>query len=251
MFDDCVLRPGALQKLARRVQGASTVFLFGVTDVYLRDGHVLKVGEKSPSEIRREINNSSVLVPNAGMLVHRRVFDKVGWYDPNIVLRRSCDWDLFRRMISSGIPFDTIPDVLVEEHGDTQSDSLRNSFTTTFDIMRRFASARDAAGLRLDLENCLNMPIDWIPPGDWTRDELALMQYMFLEYFISIADISRAFRWAKRLASGLDKPSLSLNNLSNMSESNNGNSSLLAAGAYCGVLLGLYKQALSERGLTA
>jgi hypothetical protein len=158
---------------------------------------------------------------------------------------------LFRRIISGGIPFDTIPDVLVEEHGETQTDSLRNSFTTTFDIMRRFASARDAAGLRLNIENCLSMPIDWIPPDDWTKDELALIQFMFLEYFVTIADIPRAFRWAKRLASGLDKPSLSLSNLSIMSDANNGNQSLLAAGAYCGVLLGLYKQALAERGLTS
>lgn len=251
MFDDCVLRPGALQKLAQRIQGSATEFLFGVTDVRLRDGNIFKVGERSPSEIRRKIKSSSVLVPNAGILVHRQVFDEIGWYDPNIVLRRSCDWDLFRRMITAGITFDTIPDVLVEEHGDTQSDSLRNSFTTTFDIMRRFTSARDATGLRLNLQNCLSMPIDWIPPGDWTKDELALIQFMFLEYFVSIADIPRALRWAKRLASSLDKPSLPLSNLSVMSDSNSGNSSLLAAGAYCGLLLGLYKQALSERGLTA
>jgi len=251
MFDDCVLRPGALEKLARHIRESPTEVLFGVTDVHLRDGNIFKVGEKSPSEIRRKIRNSSVLVPNAGILVHRNVFDEVGWYDPSIVLRRSCDWDLFRRIISGGISFDTIPDVLVEEHGETQTDSLRNSFTTTFDIMRRFASARDAAGLRLDIENCLSMPIDWIPPGDWTRDELALIQFMFLEYFVTIADIPRGIRWAKRLASGLDKPSLSLSNLSIMSDANNGNQSLLAAGAYCGLLLGLYKQALAERGLTS
>jgi glycosyltransferase involved in cell wall biosynthesis len=251
MFDDCVLRPGALQKLARRVSEFPADVLFGVTDVHLRDGNVLKVGEKSLSEIRRKIKNSSVLVPNAGILIHRHVFDEVGWYDPSIVLRRSCDWDLFRRMLSAGFSFDTIPDVLVEEHGDTQTDSLRNSFTTTFDIMRRFATARDAAGLRLNVENCLTMPIDWIPPGDWTQDEFTLMQFMFLEYFVSIADIPRAIRWAKRLASRLDKPSLVLSNLSMASESNNGSQSLLAAGAYCGVLLGLYKHALAERSSTS
>jgi glycosyltransferase involved in cell wall biosynthesis len=251
MFDDCVLRPGALKKLARRVGESPTEVLFGVTDVHLRGGNVLKVGEKTPSDIRRKIKNSSVLVPNAGILVHRHVFDEVGWYDPSIVLRRSCDWDLFRRMLSAGISFDTIPDVLVEEHGEMQTDSLRNSFTVTFDIMRRFATARDAAGLRLNVENCLSMPIDWIPPGDWTQDELALIQFMFLEYFVSIADIPRAIRWAKRLASRLGKPSLSLSNLSIVSESNNGNQSLLAAGAYCGVLLGLYKHTLAERSSTS
>src|SRR4051794_40818900 len=96
MFDDCDLLPGALEKLARHIRESPTEVLFGVTDVHLRDGNVLKVGEKSPSEIRRKIRKSSVLVPNAGILVHRNVFDEVGWYDPSIVLRRSCDWDLFR-----------------------------------------------------------------------------------------------------------------------------------------------------------
>lgn len=246
MFDDCVLLPGALQKLASRIQRSPSDVLFGVTDVRLRDGGILKVGERPVSEIRREIGRSSIMVPNAGILIDRRVFDDIGWYDPSIVLRRSCDWDLFRRIFSGKYEVDSIPDVLVEEYGDTQADSLRNSFTTTFDIMRRFVAARDATGIRLDLANCLSMPVDWIPPGDWTIDEIALMQYMFLEYFISIADISRALRWAKRLEPHLGKPSLSLSNLRISSETAGDNRSLLAAGAYCGLLLGLYKQGLAR-----
>jgi hypothetical protein len=94
------------------------------------------------------------------------------------------------------------------------------------------------------------MPVDWIPPGDWTDDEIAFMQFMFLEYFISVADIPRALRWAKRLESKLNRPSLSLSNLRIVSEGINGDRSLLSAGAYCGVLLGIYKQALAARDLT-
>jgi glycosyltransferase involved in cell wall biosynthesis len=247
MFDDCILVPGALGKLASRIRQYPVDVLFGVTDVRLRDGGVLKVGSKPPSEIRREIGASSVLVPNAGILIHRRVFDRVGWYDPSIVLRRSCDWDLYRRFFFAGVSFDTIPDVLVEEYGEMQADSLRNSFTTTFDIMRKFTSARDATALKLDVKNCLSMPVDWIPPGNWTDDEISLMQFMFLEYFISVANIPRALRWAKQLEAKLHKPSLSLSNLRVVSEGQNGHRSLLSAGAYCGVVLGIYKQALADR----
>jgi GT2 family glycosyltransferase len=250
MFDDCVLVPDALDKLANRIRQNTVDVLFGVTDVHLKDGSVLKVGSKPASEIRREIGKSSVLVPNAGILIHRGVFDRIGWYDPSIVLRRSCDWDLFRRIFAAGVSFETIPDVLVQEHGETQADSLRNSFTTTFDIMHRFAAARDATGPNLSVKNCLAMPVDWIPPGDWTDDEIAFMQFMFLEYFISVADIPRALRWAKRLESKLNRPSLSLSNLRIVSEGKNGDRSLLSAGAYCGVLLGIYKQALAARDLT-
>src|SRR5947208_2593971 len=42
MFDDCVLRPQALEKLARRIGECPTEVLFGVTDVYLGDGNVFK-----------------------------------------------------------------------------------------------------------------------------------------------------------------------------------------------------------------
>jgi glycosyltransferase involved in cell wall biosynthesis len=247
MFDDCILVPGALEKLASHVRQRPVDVLFGVTDVHLRQGGVLKVGSQSPSEIRREIATSSVIVPNAGILVHRTVFDRVGWYDPSIVLRRSCDWDLFRRILSAGVSLETIPEVLVEEYGDMEDDSLRNNFTTTFDIMRRFATARDATGIKLDVNSCLGMPIDWIPPGSWTSDELAFMQFMFLEYFISVANIPRALRWAKLLEPKLHKSSLSLGNLRAISESQNGDQSLLSAGAYCGVLLGIYKQALADK----
>jgi glycosyltransferase involved in cell wall biosynthesis len=247
MFDDCVLVPGALGKLADRVRKRPVDMLFGVTDVHLKDGGVLKVGSKSAAEIRREISGSSVLVPNAGILIHRKVFDRVGWYDPSIVLRRSCDWDFFRRIFSSGLSCETIPDVLVEEYGDTQPDSLRNSFTTTFEIMRKFTAARDATGLSLDVKNCLSMPMDWIPPANWSYDEIAFMQYMFLEYFISVANIPRALRWAKELEPKLKKPSLSLSNLRIVSEADHGDRSLLGAGAYCGVMLGLYKQALADK----
>jgi glycosyltransferase involved in cell wall biosynthesis len=246
MFDDCVLVPGALAKLAERIRQHPSDVLFGVTDVRLNDGSVFKVGDKPVSGIRRDIEMSSVLVPNAGILVNRQVFDRVGWYDPSIVLRRSCDWDLFRRMFGGGVSIDTMSDVLVEEYGELQPDSLRNSFTTSFQIMRRFVSHRDATGLTLGVHNCLTMPPDLIPPGNWTEREITLMQYMFLEYFMAVSDLPRALRWARRLESRLSKPSLMLNNLRIQSETRGREDSLLAAGAYCGVLLGLVKETMAD-----
>src|SRR5436853_5700106 len=55
MFDDCILLPGALGKLTSRIQRSPCDVLFGVTDVRLRDGGLLKVGQRPVSEIRREI----------------------------------------------------------------------------------------------------------------------------------------------------------------------------------------------------
>ena len=242
MFDDCVLLPGAFELLVRAAQASGADMVFGVTDVKLANGGVLPVGRGAPDDIRAGVATSSVLVPNGGILIGRAVFDAVGWYDPSIVLRRSCDWDLFRRILGAGTSLATIPDVVMEEHGDLQPDSLRNSFTTTFDLMARFAEARDRSGLRLDLASCLAMPQDWIPPNDWSDAERGAMQYMFLEYYLSVADIPHAVRWAKRLEPLLPKPSLMLRNLRTLSETHAGANGLMAAGAYAGALAGLFKR---------
>lgn len=256
MFDDCILRPGALSRLARAVSGARAPgMVFGVTEVLQPGGAPpLRVGDASPAAIRRGVANSSILVPNGGILVDRAVFDRVGWYDPSIVLRRSCDWDLFRRIIEAGVPFATLPEVLMEEHGALQSDSLRNAFTTSLDLMRRYCAARDAAGVRLDLANCLAMPVDWIPPGFWTSDEIALMQYMFVEYFLSVGDVARAFRWARRLEERLPRPSLMRENLLRRAvprgpaaAEEGGGFDPMAAGAYAALVFGAYGQHLAER----
>lgn len=256
MFDDCILRPGALSRLARAVAaGGEVKMVFGVTEVLAPDGAPpLRVGAAPPEEIRRGVANSSILVPNGGILIDRAVFERVGWYDPSIVLRRSCDWDLFRRIIGAGVPFATLPDVLMEEHGALQSDSLRNAFTTSFDLMQRYCAARDAAGLSLDLANCLAMPVDWIPPGFWTSDEVALMQYMFVEYFLSVGDVPRAFHWARRLEEALPRPSLMRENLLRCAtvrdpaagEEESGPDPM-AAGAYAALVFSAYGQHLVER----
>lgn len=254
MFDDCVMRPGALSRLARAVASGGFGMVFGVTEV-LQPGGLppLRVGDAPPPAIRRGIAASSVLVPNGGILVDRAVFDRVGWYDPSIVLRRSCDWDLFRRIIEAEVPFATLPEVLLEEHGALQSDSLRNVFTTRFDLMRRYCAARDAAGVSLDLANCLTMPVDWIPPGSWTSDETALMQYMFVEYFLSIGEVPRAFHWARRLERWLPRPSLMRENLLRRAAPRGPGAAeeegfdAMAAGAYAALVFGAYGQHLAER----
>ena len=247
MFDDCVLLPGALRLLIEGIKTRSVGMIFGASDVRLRDGGVFRVGDRPVDEIRAQIGQSSILVPNGGILVHRQVFDQVGWYDPSIVLRRSCDWDLFRRIIDAGVAFDTLPQTLIEEEGELQFDSLRNAFTTNFDIMAKFSTARDAAHVNLSLDHCLLMPQDWIPPAVWTDDETALMQFMFLEYFLSVGDLPRALRWARRLATCLPREPLNLMNLRRASDERGGDGALMAGGAYAAMLYATCKPVIAER----
>ncbi|HTJ91192.1 MAG TPA: glycosyltransferase [Acidocella sp.] len=242
MFDDCVLLPDALRCLVNMTVNHRLEMVYGITNVLKPDGGVFPVGDLSPEEVRQRVAKSSVLVPNGGILIKRQVFDRHGWYDPSIVLRRSCDWDLFRRIIGAGTPFAATQEVVMEEYGALQTDSLRNAFTTTFDLMMRFAQARDKTGLRLGVDEILHMPMDWIPPNDWSSEELGLIRYIFMEYFLSVADMPRAFRWAALLAPQLQRDSLMLQNLKRKASEGDGSVSLMAAGAYAGLVLEAYRR---------
>jgi glycosyltransferase involved in cell wall biosynthesis len=242
MFDDCVLLPDALSLLVDMTMNGHLEMVYGVTNVMLPDGRILHVGDLGPEDVRQRIAESSVLVPNGGILIKREVFDRNGWYDPSIVLRRSCDWDLFRRIILSGTPFATTEAVVMQEYGALQTDSLRNAFTTTFDLMAKLVQARDKTHLRLGVDDILQMPVDWIPPADWSSDELSLIRYMFIEYFLSVTDIPHAFRWAKLLAPMLPQESLMLHNLKRKASEAVGDLPLMAAGAYTGLVFEAYRR---------
>ena len=249
MFDDCVLLPGALSHLVAALSEYPFArMLYAVTEVTQKNGEVLCVGDLPEAEVKAGIATSPVLVPNAGILVHRDVFERVGWYDASVVLRRSCDWDLFRRIVHSGVPFVALPEVLVHEYGDLQPDALRNAFTTTFDLMCRFVAARDASGVRLDLRNALVRPVDWIPAGAWLPEDLDLMRYMFVEYFLSIGDVAGAFRWARLLAENLGNVGVLMreNLLRCTSPSMPAGEAALAIGAFAGVVFGAWRE---QRGL--
>jgi glycosyltransferase involved in cell wall biosynthesis len=244
MFDDCVLRPGAFGRLvaAQRAHPEARM-LYGVTEVLQRDGSLLRVGA-AEAEVRAAIAGHPALVPNAGILVHRDVFARHGWYDPSIMLRRSCDWDLFRRFVEGGVPFLALPEVLAWEDGWMQPDSLRNADTAGLEYVMRFSAARDASGIRLDLANALVRPVDWIPHAAWSAEELDLMRYQCLEYFLSVGEVVRAFHWARQLAGRLDTRGLLLreNLLREASAADCDERRRLAAGAFAGVVLGAWRE---------
>ena len=249
MFDDCILLPDALRVLVDIVGNSDAEMVYGVTNVVLPNGSVLAVGDRSPEEVRRGVSESSVLVPNGGILIRRDVFDRHGWYDPSIVLRRSCDWDLFRRIIVSGTKIASTSAVLMEEYGALQADSLRNAFTTTFNLMSKFVQARDKAGVRLSVDEIFQMPIDWIPAAGWSSAELNLMRFMFVEYFLSVADVPRAFRWAEVLVQALSNKSLVIENLQLRAQQSIDGASLMAAGAFCGLVLEAYRHQIAEKAV--
>jgi glycosyltransferase involved in cell wall biosynthesis len=231
MFDDCTIERDAFEILMQQISDDGTDFVFGTTRVHNPDGSILLVGNQSASTIRSQVMSSSILVPNGGILFKRLIFDEIGWYDANIILRRSCDWDLFKRIIHAHYSFSIVDKVMMEEYGGLQSDSLRNVFTTTFEIMAKYARLRDGTGMNLSLDACLSAPVDFIPAGDWSNEELALIFSMFVEYYLSIGNVARAYVWAEKLKAKLPNPPFYFDNLAACVNSRDTTQSLMAAGA--------------------
>ena len=242
MFDDCELLPGALTALSDRASQGDVEMVYGITEVPRPDGTVRLVGAASEADTRTAVRTSTTVAPNGGSLIRREVFERVGWYDSNVILRRSCDWDLMRRIIGAGVSFVPLPVVLLREFGELQVDLLRNAFTTTVDIVSRYVAARDACGVRLDLASVLLQPMDWIPPGTWTAAELDLMRAMFLEYFLSVADGPRAFRWAGLLSESLPDGLARDNLLQAATKGSRPEIRAMAAGAFAALVLVAYKE---------
>ena len=88
--------------VARAERDPGLDMVFGTTVVHKHRGTPLLVGHLSQEQIWSEIDRNATLVPNAGILVRRELFDDVGWFDSNVLLRRSCDWEWFRRGSGAG-----------------------------------------------------------------------------------------------------------------------------------------------------
>ena len=168
--------------------------------------------------------------------MRRELFDRVGWFDSSVFLRRSCDWEWFRRAIRAGARYEPVGSILCDEFGDQQADSLRNTFTTDFDLMRKYATLRAEAGWDLSLDSMLHHPVDRIPFGPWTPSELRLCCYIALEYFLSTGDLGRATTWATRLSARLGKVPFYLEELEATGLDDPG-----TMGVYCGMVWGAYR----------
>jgi glycosyltransferase involved in cell wall biosynthesis len=205
MFDDNILQEDAFEKLIAAAIARNLDVCFGTTVCHNADGSRLIVGDKSLDIIRSGVTNSSILVPNAGIILKKSVVDKVGWYDSNIILRRSCDWEFFCRVFRCDqFSIGKIEDQLAEEFGGLQPDSLRNTNRSSFQLMRKYRSARNSAGWKMDLYSSLHHPEDRIPPAEWTMEERKLIYSLFIEYYISVGNFQKAYRWSRRLIDVLD-----------------------------------------------
>ena len=246
MFDDNVLRENAFERLISVALAKDLDVCFGSTICHNPDGSRFIVGDKPVDVIRAGVIESAILVPNAGIVLKKSVVESVGWYDSNILVRRSCDWDFFCRVFANDqFRIGKVDDELVEEFGGLQSDSLRNTNRSSFELMMKYCQARDLAGWKVDLYSAQYHPQDRIPQANWTVEELRLIYSLFVEYYVSVGNFKTACRWSRLLIGILDDKPFYLDMLEQLATRPNSPAADQAVGAISVVGNMLY---LSEVG---
>lgn len=114
LFDDCQLEPDHLETLVGRLQREPRLGM-----VYAQARAQL-VGDRSfiiggPLDMDAMLGGANS-IPNTCVVLPRSTIDKIGWYDPHIILKRLCDWDLWLR-VAAEFEIGYEPKVLATEFG--------------------------------------------------------------------------------------------------------------------------------------
>jgi glycosyltransferase involved in cell wall biosynthesis len=138
VFDDCILRPNHLSALVHKMRvepGAGMVY--GQILFHRDDGSEQVFGSPYQAELMRNGQNQ---IPNACVMIRRHVIGHVGWYDPHVLMKRCCDWDLWIR-IADRYPTGFIQEVLAEEFGMKLADSLGKSMTLYRNLVNKYVKS--------------------------------------------------------------------------------------------------------------
>ncbi|VVN03092.1 hypothetical protein PS655_03445 [Pseudomonas fluorescens] len=123
-FDDCEWKRDLLSSLLEvaRIHPASGM-IYGQAQVN-SERFTRILGQSFSQELLQQRN----IIPNCSVLIRRQVFASVGWFDPSVILKRMCDYDMWVR-IGTQYKIEFLEKVLAVEKGPSLPDSLGNSVT--------------------------------------------------------------------------------------------------------------------------
>ncbi|OAJ51516.1 hypothetical protein A6V36_15945 [Paraburkholderia ginsengiterrae] len=129
LFDDNVFAPDFLEKAWHKLETSNADVIITNVEMLTKQGNAFMLGGWPQTiEMLRNLNT----IPNGGVLVRRSFFDRFGLYDPHLMLRRVCDWDLWLRALRLGARFAYLDTVSAVEHGLVSPNSLGN--TVAWDV---------------------------------------------------------------------------------------------------------------------
>lgn len=129
LFDDNILEPTFIEKAWAALQATGADVVLSNVKMLTKHGKPFLLGNWPQSiDLIRNLNT----IPNGGVLVRRTFFEEYGLYDPHLMLRRVCDWDLWLRAMRLGAKFVHLDVVGAVEAGLVSPNSLGN--TVAWDV---------------------------------------------------------------------------------------------------------------------
>lgn len=191
-FDDCVLYPNhILYLLDAALRNPSAGFVYGQCRMVGAGTNKDVLG--SPFDMHELITKAN-FVPNVSVMLPRAVVDVVGWYDPHVILKRSCDWDLWIR-IGRKYPVVYLPQVLAEEHGMSLSGSLGNALSLNLPLIYKYIQQpRDHLLHPTRLQQYDSFRLDFSDHLSW--EEVRNVSQLQLEHLIRTSDVEGLIRFA-------------------------------------------------------
>ncbi|WP_433766618.1 glycosyltransferase [Pseudomonas putida] len=124
LFDDNVLAPDFLEKAWQILESSDADVIITNVEMLTNNGESFFLGGWPQTiELMRNLNT----IPNGGVLVRRSFFERFGLYDPHLILRRVCDWDLWLRALRLGAKFVHLDTISAVEYGLISPNSLGNT----------------------------------------------------------------------------------------------------------------------------
>jgi glycosyltransferase involved in cell wall biosynthesis len=129
LFDDNIYAPDFLATAVEEARRSGADVVFTNVHMLTKEGKPFPLGGWPLTlELLRNLNT----IPNGGVLVRRSFFDKYGLYDPHVLMRRVCDWELWLRALRLGATFSFLPITSATEYGLVSENSIGN--TVAWDI---------------------------------------------------------------------------------------------------------------------
>lgn len=193
LFDDCELEPQHLQKLIDALDANPEAGMaYGKARAQLEGDRWFEIGAPVDMASMHAGNN---VVPNVCVVVRRETIETVGWYDPHVILKRLCDWDLWLRILNR-YPVVFIDEVLAIEHGVGLPSSLGRLFQSYMDLAIKYARTERNERLspamltendviRRDLQLSL------------THEEAVACELLILEHSIYVIDVPQIYETSR------------------------------------------------------
>ncbi len=193
-FDDTEWFPNHLRLLADCLENNPDAGMaYGGVSIEVPGGETFILGEKN-FDLPRLVEYN--YIGNCGVMIRRSTVENVGWYDPHILVKRCCDWDLWLRIGKKKIQTVRCNSVIAHENGALQNDSIGMSVSLYDDLTRKYlATERDHL---LQPSSIVSDKASMFNSYDWmSREEVKQLRILTFEHYLRTSDIGNAVDLAK------------------------------------------------------